>query len=157
MSEETRHENEQSEQVDQPGRRAFLTRAISGLSAAFALFVVYPVARFLKQPAVTGGNVKRTVAAKVADVTVDSGRIFRFGNSPGLLINTPDGKIKAFSAVCTHLDCTVQYVPGENHILCACHNGKYDLNGNVISGPPPRPLESYDVTLQDEDVIVTRA
>lgn len=145
------------EDVPQPERRAFITRAISAVGAVFALAVMYPIARFLKQPAASGGNVKRTIAATSTELTAGSGKIFRFGNSPGLLIKTPEGKVKAFSAVCTHLDCTVQYVPGEKHILCACHDGKYDLNGQVISGPPPRALEEYEVTEQGDEIIVTRA
>lgn len=157
MAEENSAAQQGREKAPQPGRRVFLSRALSALSALFALAVAYPIARFLKQPAAAGGNVKRTVAASAAELTADSGKIFRFGNSPGLLIKTPEGKLKAFSAVCTHLDCTVQYVPGEKHILCACHDGKYDLNGQVISGPPPRALEEFDVYEQDDEIIVTRA
>ena len=57
-------------------------------------------------------------------------------------MRTPDGQFRAFSAVCTHLDCTVQYKADTSQIWCACHNGLYDLSGNVVSGPPPRPLET---------------
>jgi Rieske Fe-S protein len=76
-------------------------------------------------------------------------------------VRTPDGELRAFNAVCTHLNCTVQYRADTSQIWCACHNGIYDLGGNVVSGPPPRPLEPYVVNLRgepgQEDVVVSRA
>lgn len=148
----------QNERGDhEPGRRDFLTRAIGILSATVAGFILYPVAKYLKQPQAAGGNVKSVVAATVEEMPAGSSKIFRFGNNTAILVNDQDGNLNAFDAVCTHLDCTVQYVTGEKHLLCACHNGKYDLNGQVISGPPPRPLEKYEVTLNGSDIIVSRA
>ena len=54
-----------------------------------------------------------------------------------------DGEPRAFNAVCTHLQCTVEYRAASQDIFCNCHNGVYDLNGRNIAGPPPRPLEVY--------------
>lgn len=80
-------------------------------------------------------------------VAPNSGQIFKFGHDPGILIRTPSpsGELRAFSAVCTHLSCTVQYREDLEQIWCACHNGHYDLNGINIAGPPPRPLPRYDL------------
>lgn len=143
-------------QPENPDRRSFLSTAISTVGLAFLGFVFYPVFKYLKQPLASGINVKSTVAAKISELANDSGKIFRFGDAPAILIRTPEGQLKSFSAVCTHLDCTVQYVPGKRHIFCACHSGKYDLNGRVISGPPPRPLEEFKVYEEGEDIIVSR-
>jgi len=143
-------------QPENPARRSFLSTAISTVGLAFLGFVFYPVFKYLKQPLASGINVKSTVAAKISELPNDSGKIFRFGDAPAILIRTPEGQLKSFSAVCTHLDCTVQYVPGKRHIFCACHSGKYDLNGRVISGPPPRPLEEFKVYEEGEDIIVSR-
>ena len=86
---------------------------------------------------------------------------FEFAGKPCVLVRTPDGEIKAFNAICTHTDCTVKYRPEEGDIFCTCHSGVYDLNGRNISGPPPRPLESYKVSLRgkpgQEEIIVSRA
>jgi Rieske Fe-S protein len=54
------------------------------------------------------------------------------------------------------LNCTVQYQQAERQIWCACHNGLYDLNGRVVSGPPPRALEEYSVRVRGEEVVVAR-
>ena len=67
------------------------------------------------------------------------------------------GAVRAFDAKCTHEGCTVQYVPGESAIWCACHNARFDTDGRVLSGPPPRPLPRYtaheDVTRLTEQIV----
>jgi Rieske Fe-S protein len=96
------------------------------------------------------------VAARVGDLKPNSGKIFRFGNRPGLLVLTRDGQYHALSGTCTHLDCTVQYRDDTSQVWCACHNGVYDLNGRNVSGPPPRPLQEFEVHVRGEEIIVTR-
>ena len=63
--------------------------------------------------------------------------------------------------MCTHLDCTVQFKPDTSQLWCACHNGTYDLGGNVVSGPPPRALEKFVVNLRgegdDAEIVVSRS
>ncbi len=63
---------------------------------------------------------------------------------------------KAYSEMGSHRNCTVQCQEEKRQIWCACHNGLYDLNGQVVSGPPPRPLEEYTVHLKAEEVVVSR-
>ena len=55
------------------------------------------------------------------------------------------------------LNAPVQYHQHDEVIWCPCHNGKFDLNGQVISGPPPRPLESYQVNLRGEEIVVSKS
>jgi Rieske Fe-S protein len=82
--------------------------------------------------------------------------VHRFGNRPGLLLRTASGDYRAMSATCTHLSCTVQFRDDMQQVWCACHNGHYDLNGRNIAGPPPRPLELYEVQVRGEEVFVRR-
>jgi Rieske Fe-S protein len=96
------------------------------------------------------------VAAHAGELKPNSGKIFKFGSRAGLLVMTPAGQYKAFSATCTHLNCIVQYREDMQHIWCACHNGQYDLQGKNIAGPPPRPLEEYDVQVKGGDIVVLR-
>jgi len=100
------------------------------------------------------------IAGKVTDFKAGSGAIVKFGSKPALLVRTPDGQFRAFSAICTHLDCTVQYKGDTSQIWCACHNGLYDLAGNNVSGPPPRPLDPFAVNLRgepgQEEVVISR-
>ncbi|MEX2116118.1 MAG: Rieske (2Fe-2S) protein, partial [Bacteroidota bacterium] len=91
-----------------------------------------------------------------ADLAKDTGQIVKFGTKPVILIRTASGELRAFDATCTHLDCTVQYRSDMGVIWCACHNGKYDLNGRNVAGPPPRPLEPYRVVVQNEEIIISK-
>jgi Rieske Fe-S protein len=86
----------------------------------------------------------------------NSGKVFKFGRKPALIVRHPDGTFRAFLAKCTHLDCVVQYREDKERIWCACHDGFYDLNGTNVSGPPPRPLDALEVHMQGDDVYVTR-
>ena len=137
-------------------RRSFVGVILGGGIAAFLAAALYPIIRFLTPPKVAEAPTQNVVAAKVDDLALNSGIIFKFGNKPGLLVKLSNGKFKAFSAVCTHLGCTVQYKADAKDIWCVCHNGHYDLNGNVISGPPPHPLEEYAVFIRDGDVVVAK-
>jgi Rieske Fe-S protein len=121
-----------------------------------AAAVVYPILRFITPPRISEANQSSVVAGKVGDLKPNSGKIFPFGKDPGILILTPNGDYRAFSATCTHLDCTVQYRPDLEEIWCACHNGHYDLNGKNISGPPPAPLTPYAVAIRGDEIVVSK-
>jgi Rieske Fe-S protein len=146
-------------------RRGVL-RVLGGLVVATAGLLLYPVARFLK-PARTGGGggLEAVAPFKANELRPDAeGKWpapFNFGGKPCLVVKTPSGEVRAFNAVCTHVECTVQHRADKGDIFCGCHNGVYDLTGRNVSGPPPRPLEMYRVTLRgkpgQEDIVVSRS
>ncbi len=118
--------------------------------------IIYPTLRFLIPPKLPEATSSTVVAGNLDELAPNSGKIFRFGDKAGILIRTPSGEFKAFSATCTHLSCTVQYRPDLSHIWCACHNGHYDVNGKNISGPPPRPLEEFSVFVRGKEIVVSK-
>ena len=138
-------------------RRSFLNYLLGTSAFATMIAIFYPIIRFMVPPHIVEAMQNSVVAAKLSEVPPNSGKIFKFGSKPGLLIRTASGELKAFSAVCTHLDCIVQYRPDTKQIWCACHNGQYNLNGENIGGPPPRPLEEYPVNKRGDDIVVNRA
>ncbi len=141
--------------AETPRRRVVKFLLGGGLFASLASFL-YPLLRYLIPPSVAdlgGGDV---VASKVSDLKPNGSKIFRFGTRPALLLMTGEGEYRALSAVCTHLSCTVQYRSDLRQIWCACHNGLYDLNGRNISGPPPRPLEAFQVHVRGDEIVVSR-
>ena len=139
-----------------PTRRSMIEVLLGGgLLASFASFI-YPVLRYLIPPPVVDLGGDEIVAAKLTELKPNSAKIFRFGSRPGLLIMTSDGTYRALSATCTHLGCTVQYRSDLRQIWCACHNGIYDLNGRNVSGPPPRPLDLFDVHARGDEIVVSR-
>jgi cytochrome b6-f complex iron-sulfur subunit len=127
----------------------------TGLVATIASFV-YPAIRYVIPPPVSEASNLSVVAAKVGELKNNAAKVFKFGSEPAILIRTSDGNYRAFTAVCTHLGCTVQYRADLREIWCPCHNGMYDLQGRNVSGPPPRPLAQYQVHIQGEDVVVVR-
>jgi cytochrome b6-f complex iron-sulfur subunit len=143
--------------VLEPSRRRFLDYLLGTSLVATLGAIVYPILRFMSPPQVIESTESSVVAAKLAEIPVNSGKIFKFGSKPGILVRTESGELKAFSAVCTHLDCIVQYKSDTKHIWCACHNGQYNLNGQNVGGPPPRPLEAYKVNTRGDDIVVSKA
>lgn len=140
-----------------PSRRTFLDYLVGSSALATLGAIFYPIMKFMTPPHVVESTESSVVAAKLAEVPKNSGKIFKFGNKPGILVRTETGELKAFSATCTHLDCIVQYRSETKQIWCACHNGQYNLNGKNIGGPPPRPLEEFNVNTRGDDIVVTRA
>jgi menaquinol-cytochrome c reductase iron-sulfur subunit len=63
----------------------------------------------------------------------------------------------AMSNICTHLGCRVRWIEERQQFFCPCHNGVFDRDGNVVSGPPPRPLDRYDVRVERDqlEILVT--
>ena len=139
------------------GRRKFLNWFLNTTAGAFLVSVTYPLSRYLIPPEVEESTASTvTLAIKPNDVKANSGQIFRFGSQPAILVKDTNGELKAFSAVCTHLACIVQYRSDINQIWCACHNGHFDLNGRNVEGPPPKPLEQFVVNVRAEQVVVSK-
>ena len=138
-----------------PRRRVVAFLLGGGLFTSLISFV-YPVLHYLIPPPVADLGGDEVVASKVGDLKSNSSKIFRFGTRPALLLMTTEGEYRALSAVCTHLSCTVQYRNDLHQIWCACHNGLYDINGRNISGPPPRPLEAFQVHIRGDEIVVSR-
>jgi len=137
-------------------RRSFLDYFLGGGVLGLLGAIFLPVVKYIMPPAIPQAIQNDVVAGKVGELAPNAGKVFRFGNKPGILVHTPEGDYRAFSAVCTHLQCTVQYRDDFKHIWCACHNGHFDLTGRNVAGPPPRPLEEYRVEVRGEDIVAIR-
>jgi len=141
-------------------RRQFLDVVLAVGFVSTAAAIAYPVASFLVPPVGGEPATASVVAGKASALKPNSGLVFPFGSKPAIVVRTPEGEVRAFNAVCTHLECTVQYKADTSQIWCACHNGLYDLAGNVVSGPPPKGLEKFVVNLRgeagEEDIVVSR-
>ena len=140
-----------------PSRRSFLDYLL-GTSVIVTLgAILYPILQFMSPPQIIEATQNSVVAGKVNELAKNSGKIFKFGSKPGILVRTDSGELKACSAICTHLACIVQYRPDIKHIWCACHNGHYSVDGKNISGPPPRPLEEYKVNTRGDEIVVSKS
>ncbi len=146
-------------------RRGFLGWFLGTSVGALVLSALYPVLRFLSPPDIPEATTNQVDAGSVRDPELlqKGFKIVRFGATPVLLVRISDDDYRAFAATCTHLDCIVEYQDKEQRIWCNCHNGEYDLRGRVVAGPPPKPLEAFQVDLvakaagQPKTVVVSRA
>jgi cytochrome b6-f complex iron-sulfur subunit len=95
------------------------------------------------------------IAAASNELQPNSAKNFMFGPHGALLIRLDDGEYRALTSVCTHMGCIVRYLPSVQQIWCPCHKGIYNVNGGVVSGPPPRPLKRYLVDISNGEVLVS--
>lgn len=134
-------------------RRDFLNIAISGTAATLGVLSAYPVVRFLAPSAET--QLRTGDAGDEDKFPRGSGRTVLLGSRPAIVIRLDDGSFRAFSALCTHLQCIVAYSAERKRIECPCHRGVYSLEGVNIAGPPPSPLRPLTVEVVNGKVTVS--
>jgi cytochrome b6-f complex iron-sulfur subunit len=157
--------SEQSAQVS-PGKKAAgvslpvqatrrgLLKGVLGAISAFGLgSVIYAFYRFLA-PGAGGGA---PVEIPLDEISSGGTAYFQYGGAPGILLRGEDGTLRAFSLVCTHLACTVIWNGEKREFHCPCHDGFFDGEGRVLSGPPPAPLDRWKVEVQGNKVIIGAA
>lgn len=138
-------------------RRNFLGKAVGGIGAVVAAGTLYPVVKYIIPPAKKEAKeLDEIVVGKASEVPPDSGKIYQFNKDKVIVVNN-GGKLSAVSAVCTHLGCLVQWKADENIIYCACHGARYKDNGQIISGPQPLPLAQYNVRVDGDDLVISKA
>jgi len=138
-------------------RRRWLTYLLGTSLGASLVSFLYPVLRYVVPPVSSEPSLSEIeLDVKATDILPNSGRIVPFSGKPVILFRTAAGELKALTATCTHLACTVQFRGDRSDIWCACHNGVYDANGTNISGPPPKPLTKLDVAVRGDKVVIRR-
>ncbi len=158
---EDKHLQEVDTDEESLSRRGIVKIAIGGVGLAYAAAVGYPVFRYLNSPvekSVETAAVKEVVLTDADKLPKGTAMIFKFGVRPALLIHHDDDTWVSMTAVCTHMGCTVAYDPTKAKIVCACHGGAYDARtGDNVEGPPPRPLQKFELTVAPGSVTVRRA
>jgi cytochrome b6-f complex iron-sulfur subunit len=142
---------------DGMNRRSVLDLLLGVGVLGFLGSVLFPVLRYLKPlgAQAQNGPVKLD-GEELGKLEKEHSVIVRAGPTRIVVFEDPGQRLRALSAKCTHEGCTVQYVPGQSVIWCACHNGRFDLDGRVLAGPPPRPLEKYSCTREADGAVVVQ-
>jgi cytochrome b6-f complex iron-sulfur subunit len=133
-------------------RRGFLQFLLAALGLTALGCFAYPLVRFLSPSAGAGPGVTVTIDKK--DVPVGGSKDLVLNDLPIIVLNRPEKGYIALSRVCTHLGCLVEYQKGTEVLLCPCHGGKFDLDGNVISGPPPQPLPRLTLKVEGNSLVI---
>jgi Rieske Fe-S protein len=129
-------------------RRRFLQWCLAAVGAAWAGSLVQGL--LFPQPT---PQEARPVSFPLAELPVGGTRPLTYAGAPALVLRTAEG-VRAFSLVCTHLGCTVQWEAAQNQFHCPCHDGRFDQFGQVVSGPPPLPLEQLAAAVNGDQVTV---
>lgn len=133
-------------------RRAMLGVLLGCFSAALGVFFGWPLFKFLAPREGAGGD--QQVKIPRDQVAIGGAHFFSYQGRPAVILQPEAGKFIALSAVCTHLGCIVKWTEDKGEFLCPCHGGQFDPNGQVLGGPPPKPLDSYPVEIVDQELLV---
>ncbi len=153
-----------SEPID---RRGFLARAVKWMIGAAATVVGIPVGAYVVGPSIRGGSRDEVVAlGSAGSVEIGTPTLFKAAvdrtagyrtvrEDLSVYVKTEDGRdFVGLSNICTHLGCRVRWVEDRRQFYCPCHAGVFDEDGDVVSGPPPRPLDRYEITLEGDRLLV---
>lgn len=136
-------------------RRQFLRTLSGAFLSLWALGGAGAIAAYLAPPGKGEASNDRVVRiGKLEDLRIGEARLVRHGVTPFFVIRTGAENVIALSAVCTHVRCILAYDHERHGLICPCHDGRFDLKGNVISGPPPRALPTYEVSTRAGEVFV---
>jgi Rieske Fe-S protein len=153
--------------ADPIGRRKFLSRATIAIGGAILAGWAVPAIGYVLGPVNSGERRQEWRSlGTVSKVEVGTPTLFktRVERTTGwvtqdeevsVYVFTEDGRDYAgLSNVCTHLGCRVRWVGDQESFFCPCHNATFSKTGQVVDGPPPRPLDRFEIKVEDGQVFV---
>ena len=157
-----------SEEPTAPARRSVLVGGIYAMWGAISAVLGEPAIVYLffpprtpkPDPWVVAGDVSALAGGRPVEL------VFRRNRTDGWKISSrkttawavrgPGGQVTAFSPQCTHLGCAYHWDDARSEFVCPCHNSLFGLDGKVLAGPAPRPLDRYETRIQDGKVLLGR-
>jgi menaquinol-cytochrome c reductase iron-sulfur subunit len=170
-----------SDAATDPGRRAFLIRVVAGIGGLIAAILAIPLAGFAAAPGWRATTPVRPLGQAIPPtlrgqgwVSVGSLEDFEVGlptrvvpirqtvdawvsgDAPvaAFVYRRSESEVIAFDIHCTHLGCPLDYIAGARRFLCPCHGGVFDREGDVMAGPPPRPMSRFAARVEDGEVLL---
>lgn len=138
-------------------RRDLLDLALVSTAAVVGAAIVGPLAVYLGTPPARA-PLADVAVAKAETIPIDGSRSRVLDGEEILIIRTAPDRFHAFSGLCTHSRvCSLGWDPKSHRIVCPCHRGAFDLQGNVVAGPPPRPLPRREIVVRDGTLYVRRS
>lgn len=137
-------------------RRSFLNFLLGATVIVAIGSVINTLLRYLwpTEEVIGGGKAKGTTSVPLSEIPVGGSKTIRHKGKPYIVVRQAT-KIYALDAVCTHLGCIVYWDASIKQLACPCHDAFFDLNGNVISGPPPSPLPTAEVKVEGDRIIIS--
>ena len=148
-------------------RRTFLETATWAIGGLISAGLAIPAVAYIIGPALKSDSAQvwQQLGA-VSKIELGNPTLFKINieRKSGWIVNVEELSLYAYtengrdfivmSNICTHLGCRVRWISDQDQFFCPCHNAVFDKEGNVVSGPPPRPLNRYEVKVEDEQLFV---
>ena len=152
---------------DQLSRRSFLSIATWVIGGFMGIVLAIPALAYIIGPSLQRTKSENWVRlGSTSKVEIGNPSLFKtvVENQTGWIVSeaeisayviTENGRdFSALSNICTHLGCRVRWIPESEQFFCPCHNGVFDSQGLVISGPPPRPLDRYETRVENDQLFI---
>lgn len=151
----------------QISRRKFLGYLIGGIGGVIGAVVAAPLVGYFLSPAWRKSKSLLTPIARTGDIPIGVPTFVTYEErmrdgwfvstlSKGAWVVTKDGKeFIVFDPRCTHLNCPYYWDKQKEIFQCPCHDGRFDIDGNVTGGPPPRPLDRLEVMVEDDTILLS--
>lgn len=150
-------------------RRQFMKAAIAAIGSLIGGAVGLPAVAYVVGPALKKTADEWVRLGAISKVELGTPTLFKtvVERQTGWITDqqeisayvlTGDGQnYVAMSNVCTHLGCRVRWIPEQEKFFCPCHNGVFDKDGSVVSGPPPRPLDQFETKVESGVLFIRRS
>lgn len=148
-------------------RRSFVKIVTSALGSVMAAVVGLPVIQYFISPALGKRTANDWIPlGPLENYSVDTPSLFNFtltkvngwersSHSYGAFVLRQEGEeVIVFSDVCTHLSCRVNWDPDTKEYHCPCHAASFDKYGEVLNGPPPRPMDRFETKIEDGQLYI---
>jgi len=148
-------------------RKRFLASLVGGISGVIAATVATPLVGYFLSPLWRKHPPIFTPVARVEEIPVGEPTFITYEQrvrdgwyistlSKGAwIVNKNNGEFIVYDPRCTHLNCPYYWDRDKGMFQCPCHDGKFDMDGNVIGGPPPRPLDRLEFTIEKGSILVS--
>lgn len=151
----------------QINRKDFLSIATLSIGGVISLMMGIPAVAYVLGPALVRENQRGwTRLGAIKKVELGTPTLFKANikrnsgwlveeDAIGVYVLTDNGRdFIVMSNICTHLGCRVRWIADKEIFLSPCHNGVFDREGRVISGPPPRPLDRFEVKIENNQLLI---
>jgi menaquinol-cytochrome c reductase iron-sulfur subunit len=159
--------DEKMEKSEQITRNNFISLAIWAIGGLISLGMGIPAIAFIIGPALNRTQAQEWIRlGPISKIELNIPTLFKFKvqRKTGWITNEEEVSVYvltnngrdfiAMSNICTHLGCRVRWISDQEIFFCPCHNGVFDNQGAVVSGPPPRPLDQYEVKVEDDQLFI---
>jgi Rieske Fe-S protein len=148
-------------------RRDFSKIVATFLGSIMGALVGIPIIGYIISPALKSVEIDDWISLGLLDqYPIGTPKLFSFTrskingwekttNSFGVyVLRDENDKVQTFSNVCTHLSCRVTWQDEQKEYACPCHDAQFDITGEVLKGPPPRPLDRYTNKIEDGNILI---